>query len=51
MIFVNEVAHIVHSCVDKYAGATNKNIGDAWLLVWKIPASETYICPLKNGKT
>jgi class 3 adenylate cyclase len=40
--FVNEVAFIVHDTVDLYAGATNKNIGEAWLLVWKVPDSETY---------
>jgi len=37
MIFVNSIADIVHSMVDKYTGAANKNIGDAFLLVWKIP--------------
>jgi len=35
MIFVNEISEIVHSIVDKYAGAANKNIGEAFLLVWK----------------
>lgn len=42
LLFVNTVAYIVHSCVDDYAGACNKNIGDCWLLVWKIPAKECY---------
>lgn len=37
MIFVNEIAHIVHSSVHQYHGSANKNIGDAFLLVWKIP--------------
>jgi class 3 adenylate cyclase len=37
MIFVNEVAHIVHSTVHSHNGAVNKNIGDAFLLVWKFP--------------
>lgn len=36
MVFVNEIAQIVHSIVDKNQGAANKNIGDAFLLVWKI---------------
>ena len=35
MIFVNEIAELVHFMVDKYAGAANKNIGEAFLLVWK----------------
>lgn len=36
MVFVNTIADIVHSCVDIYGGAANKNIGDAFLLVWKL---------------
>jgi class 3 adenylate cyclase len=33
MEFVNSIAKIVHSEVDKHGGAANKNIGDAFLLV------------------
>ena len=36
MLFVNNIGEIVHSMVDRYQGAANKNIGDAFLLVWKI---------------
>ena len=36
MIFVNTIASIVHCNADKYGGAPNKNIGDAFLLVWKL---------------
>ena len=36
MVFVNKLAHIVHSSTDKHGGAANKNIGDAFLLVWKL---------------
>ena len=35
MIFVNEIADIVHSSVDRFKGAINKNIGDSFLSVWK----------------
>lgn len=56
MMFVNTIADIVHSYVDQYAGAPNKNIGDAFLLVWKIPSRDTYfdsnsrqILPNRNG--
>lgn len=35
MVFVNTIGEIVHSMVDRYQGAANKNIGDAFLLVWK----------------
>jgi len=40
MVFVNEIADIVHSCVNSFGGATNKNIGDAFLNVWKLSPSE-----------
>jgi len=40
MLFVNEIGEIVHGTVDRYSGAANKNIGDAFLLVWKIPESD-----------
>ena len=33
--YVNKIAEITHSVVDRYGGAANKNIGDAFLLVWK----------------
>ena len=34
-LFVNTIAEIVHSSVDRFGGSTNKNIGDAFLNVWK----------------
>ena len=40
MIFVNHICDIVHSCVDKFNGYTNKNIGDCFLLAWKVKNSE-----------
>ena len=36
MVFVNTVASIVHFATHKYAGAANKNIGEAFLLVWRL---------------
>lgn len=35
MIFVNEISEIVHSLTDLFGGSPNKNMGDAFLLVWK----------------
>ena len=35
ILFVNEIAEIVHSSVDRFQGATNKNIGESFLNVWK----------------
>ena len=37
MPFVNTIADIVHSIVNLHQGAANKNIGEAFLLVWKVP--------------
>lgn len=55
MIFVNQIAEIVHGNVSGCLGNANKNIGDAFLLVWKIPKEETSISegkitPKANGK-
>jgi class 3 adenylate cyclase len=46
MIFVNEIAEIVHSSVDIYGGAANKNIGDAFLVVWKFDNNKVDEAPL-----
>ena len=43
MLFVNSIGEIVHKTVDYYAGSANKNIGDAFLLVWKFPEDEIII--------
>ncbi|KAK9835000.1 hypothetical protein WJX81_003326 [Elliptochloris bilobata] len=37
MEFVNSIARIVHMEVSLHGGAPNKNVGDAFLLVWKFP--------------
>jgi class 3 adenylate cyclase len=39
MLFVNRIAHILHSIVVQCSGSANKNIGDAFLLTWKIDES------------
>lgn len=41
MIFVNEIAEIVSPLVDKYTGSTNKNLGEAFLFVWKFREQDT----------
>lgn len=52
MAYVNKIAEITHSCVDKYGGSTNKNIGEAFLCVWKFYNSEEIadMDPLYNNK-
>ena len=40
VVFLNRIADIVHSSVDLFYGSTNKNIGDAFLTVWKLEKKE-----------
>lgn len=40
MVFVNRIAEIVHRATHKYTGAANKNIGDAFLLVWTLDETD-----------
>ena len=43
IILINEIAEIVHSSVDRFGGATNKNIGESFLNVWKFYDEKTLI--------
>ena len=36
MLFVNRIAYILHGIVIQCAGSANKNVGDAFLLTWKL---------------
>jgi class 3 adenylate cyclase len=36
MVFVNKIGAIVHNVCHQYHGAANKNIGDAFLICWKV---------------
>lgn len=35
VIFLNEIAEIVHTCATEHFGFINKNTGDAFILFWK----------------
>jgi len=37
MVFVNTIADIVHRAVKENEGAPNKNIGEAFLMAWRLP--------------
>lgn len=57
IVFVNEVADIVHGTIDKFQGAANKNIGNAFLLVWKLEDEDSVfdrrignLVPIQNSK-
>jgi hypothetical protein len=49
MMFVNEIAEIVHGTVDHYNGSPNKNIGDAFLLVWKFAPEDYGLDPISKA--
>ena len=49
MVFVNEIAEIVHGTINEFSGAANKNIGDAFLLVWKFGPDEVEVNPDDNS--
>ncbi len=48
MLFVNRIAHILHSIVVQCDGAANKNIGDAFLLTWKVNPKNLGSCETLN---
>merc|ERR1739845_317630 len=36
MVFVNRIAGVVHTCINEFFGSPNQNVGDAFLLVWRL---------------
>lgn len=57
MVFVNTIGACVHSMTDKFNGSANKNIGDAFLLVWKFnnedvgPSDDGHVDIFRNRRT
>lgn len=47
IVYLNQIAETIHSTVDKYLGATNKNMGEAFLLLWKLEDGDVEYTP--NG--
>jgi len=41
MVFVNTIGCILHQCVHRWGGVANKNIGDAFLMLWKLPEPDS----------
>jgi len=48
MVFVNEIAAICHKEVYEHLGSPNKNIGDAFLLVWKFSQEDVKVTQMEN---
>jgi len=42
MVFVNRIAGVVHSCINEFFGSPNQNVGDAFLLVWRLSEHEPH---------
>eukprot|EP00606_Chrysophyceae_sp_TOSAG23-5_P000943 GSChrysophyteH2.ASY1.ANO1.1063.1 assembled CDS len=51
MLFVNRIGHILHSIVVQCSGAANKNIGDAFLLTWKLEERWEFIINFSSAST
>uniref|UniRef100_A0A7S3D7F0 Guanylate cyclase domain-containing protein n=1 Tax=Palpitomonas bilix TaxID=652834 RepID=A0A7S3D7F0_9EUKA len=52
MIFVNAIADIVHQAVHRNGGAPNKNIGDAFLVAWRMEGRRGSIStPVRSAAT
>jgi hypothetical protein len=41
LVFVNQIAEIVHSRVAAWAGQCNKNLGNAFVIIWRIGDEDT----------
>lgn len=50
MIFTNIIGDIVHGAVNRFGGTPNKNIGDAFLLVWKIPETSVDVAIINRAR-
>ena len=40
MLFCNQIGEIVHGVVDEYHGVANKNLGESFMLVWRVSGEE-----------
>lgn len=43
IVYVNQIAEIIHSIVDDYLGAANKNVGDSFLVVWRYQFEDEFV--------
>lgn len=48
MTFVNQIAEIVHGVVDEFHGAANKNNGDFFLLIWRLPEESDLVARMAD---
>lgn len=50
LTFVNTVAEIVHSSVHEWGGQSNKNLGNAFLMIWRMGDEATILEQISGGK-
>ena len=49
LTFTNAIAEIVHSNVHSWRGACNKNLGNAFVLLWRIGDEEELLATYGGG--
>ena len=50
-VFVNTIAAIVHGCVQSWGGQSNKNLGNAFVLIWRIGDEDTLYAMTSGAKS
>jgi class 3 adenylate cyclase len=50
LIFVNAIAEIVHSNVHSWSGQCNKNLGNAFVIVWRIGDEHTLLAQIGGAR-
>ncbi|OQR96205.1 hypothetical protein ACHHYP_16555 [Achlya hypogyna] len=50
MMFTNTIGHLVHHAAYTFDGHANKNVGDAFLLVWKIPEDSPDVAVINQAR-
>ena len=51
LTFVNKIAEIVHTNVHSWRGQCNKNLGNAFIVVWRIGDEESLLVSLISSTT
>lgn len=47
--FINNIAELVHGCVHEWSGQCNKNLGNAFLMIWRIGDEDEIMSVMGGG--
>jgi hypothetical protein len=50
LVFVNTIAEVVHGCIQTWGGQSNKNLGNAFVLIWRIGEEEELVAITSGDK-